>query len=156
MFDDLHASQMVKHTARPAAPGDIGRSTGDAAVRQVRCGTFPTSRSISGISYRGVEADIGIGDDPFRLQWPLTTQSTRLICPSGCFPISLSIAVRKNISFRGSVETAFSMSHPASTRGAYRDRHGRWVRDAVDVMAAQRKHFARTSGADADGEVVWS
>jgi hypothetical protein len=103
-----------------------------------------------------VEADIGIGDDPFRLQWPLTTQSTRLICPSGCFPISLSIAVRKNISFRGSVETAFSMSHPASTRGAYRDRHGRWVRDAVDVMAAQRKHFARTSGADADGEVVWS
>jgi hypothetical protein len=22
--------------------------------------------------------------------------------------------------------------HPASTRGAYRDRHGRWQRDAVD------------------------
>jgi hypothetical protein len=31
---------------------------------------------------------------------------------------------------------------PASIRGAYRDRHGRWVRDAVDAMAAQdeRRH----------------
>jgi len=30
------------------------------------------------------------------------------------------------------------------------------VRDAVDAAATQRKHFARTNGADADGEVVWS
>jgi hypothetical protein len=93
------------------------------------------------------------GDDG---EGPSSLQSARLICPSGCFAISLSIAVRKNISFRGKVEAVLSMSHPASTRGAYRDRHGRWVRDAVDVMAAQRKHFARTSDADADGEVVWS
>jgi len=33
--------------------------------------------------------------------------------------------------------------------GAYRDRHGRWARDAVDAKAAL------TNGADADGEVVW-
>ena len=26
-------------------------------------------------------------------------------------------------------------------RGAFRDRHGRWVRDAVDAAAAQRKHL---------------
>jgi hypothetical protein len=41
---------------------------------------------------------------------------------------------------------------PASclTRGAYRDRHGRWVRDAVDAAALL------TNGAQADGEVVWS
>src|ERR1700733_13532875 len=93
------------------------------------------------------------GDDG---EGPSALQSTQLICPSGCFAISLSIAVRRNISFRGEVETVLSISHPASTRGAYRDRHGRWVRDAVDAMAAQRKHFAWTSGADADGEVVWS
>jgi len=35
-------------------------------------------------------------------------------------------------------------------RGAFRDRHGRWVRDAVDALARQDE---RTK---ADGEVVWS
>jgi len=36
--------------------------------------------------------------------------------------------------------------HPASTRGTYRDRHGRWERDAVDekvlsALACRRKHL---------------
>ena len=39
---------------------------------------------------------------------------------------------------------------PCSIRGAFRDRHGRWVRDAVDANALL------TNSADADGEVVWS
>ena len=34
--------------------------------------------------------------------------------------------------------------------GALRGRHGRWVRDAVDV------DVPLTNGTDADGEVVWS
>jgi hypothetical protein len=37
-----------------------------------------------------------------------------------------------------------------STRGAYRDRHGRWTRDVMDVFGA------RTNAPDADGEAVWS
>jgi hypothetical protein len=46
-------------------------------------------------------------------------------------------------------------AHPASTRGAYRDRHGRWKRDAMDVkmlsaLARGRKAFSRTS------EIAWS
>jgi len=28
-------------------------------------------------------------------------------------------------------------ARPASIRGAYRDRHGRWVRDAMDALAAR-------------------
>jgi hypothetical protein len=36
------------------------------------------------------------------------------------------------------------------TRGALRDRHDRWVRDAMDVIARE------TNVAGADGEVVWS
>jgi hypothetical protein len=36
------------------------------------------------------------------------------------------------------------------TRGALRGRHGRLVRDAVDV------DVPLTNGTDADGEVVWS
>jgi hypothetical protein len=35
-------------------------------------------------------------------------------------------------------------------RGALRDRHGRWARDAVDAAALL------TNSANADGEVVWS
>jgi len=27
--------------------------------------------------------------------------------------------------------------HPAPARGAYRDRHGRWARDAMDALAAR-------------------
>jgi hypothetical protein len=80
----------------------------------------------------------------------ISFQSTRLICPSGCMAIYVSSPFSKNISFRGLVETALSIRHPALTRGAFRDRHGRWVRDAVDAMAPL------TNGAKADGEVVWS
>jgi hypothetical protein len=43
---------------------------------------------------------------------------------------------------------------PAPPRGALRDRHGRWRRDAMDP--GRRALLARTSGAVGDGEVVWS
>src|SRR6202012_2732304 len=37
-------------------------------------------------------------------------------------------------------------AHPASTRGAYRDRHGRWKRDAMDAAArARRTRAERTA-----------
>jgi hypothetical protein len=39
---------------------------------------------------------------------------------------------------------------PCLMRGAFRDRHGRWARDAVDADALL------TNSAEADGEVVWS
>jgi hypothetical protein len=29
------------------------------------------------------------------------------------------------------------LRHPVPTRGAYRDRHGRWMRDAVDAAARE-------------------
>src|ERR1700760_205517 len=44
----------------------------------------------------------------------------------------------------------FQSSRLASTRGAYRDRHGRWMRDAVGVSAR------KTGAADAYGQIVWS
>ena len=86
---------------------------------------------------------------------PSLLQTTRLICPTGNFPNSLSSPVRKNISLRGSVETVLLIHRPALTRGALRGRHGRWERDAVDA-AASAHASAQTNGADADGEVVWS
>jgi len=54
-----------------------------------------------------------------------------------------------------------------SCRGAYRDRHGRWERDAVDAAALgaherlqggfsrERSQARWTKDAEADGEVVW-
>ena len=44
---------------------------------------------------------------------------------------------------------------PHPRRGAARDRHGRWERDAMDA-AASGAIIAPTNDADADGEVVWS
>jgi len=38
----------------------------------------------------------------------------------------------------------------SSAGGAYRDRHGRWVRDAMDAGVSQGVRH------DADGEIVWS
>src|SRR5215475_10788926 len=39
---------------------------------------------------------------------------------------------------------------PVPTRGAHRDRHGRWERDAMDAVGA------RDERGRADGEIVWS
>src|SRR5689334_1635101 len=43
-----------------------------------------------------------------------------------------------------------SIPVPPPLRGALRDRHERWVRDAMDVFAR------KTSGESTDGEGVWS
>jgi hypothetical protein len=45
---------------------------------------------------------------------------------------------------------------PCPMRGAFRDRHGRWVRGAMAAMASSRANSARTNDVIADGEVVWS
>ena len=62
----------------------------------------------------------------------------------------------------------FILAIPAHAKGAFRDRHGRWARDAMDaaalardgiagrVLARERSPGAQTNGANADGEVVWS
>ena len=46
-------------------------------------------------------------------------------------------------------KSASRSQHPVPHRGAFRDRHGRWARDAVDAKAAL------TNVAEADGGVVW-
>jgi hypothetical protein len=46
--------------------------------------------------------------------------------------------------------------YPAPTRGAYRDRHGRWARDAMDAAVSGGRIARQTNGTVADGEVVWS
>src|ERR1700688_2595538 len=57
----------------------------------------------------------------------------------------------KIFSFSSAANHFTVLRHPALTRGAYRDRHGRWVRDAMDAGDVKRRMTLR-----ADGEVVWS
>ena len=47
-------------------------------------------------------------------------------------------------------EIVLYIRHPAATRGAFRDRHERGRRDAVDASVRE------TSALDADDEAVWS
>jgi len=66
-----------------------------------------------------------------------------------------SVASRQSVDSRENFTSVLQnyvivCAHPASTGGAFRDRHERGRRDAVDARAAQ------TSGAGADGQVVWS
>jgi hypothetical protein len=63
------------------------------------------------------------------------TAAGLLICPSGYFAISVSSPACKNFSLSRLVETGIGRMSLAPARGAYRDRHGRWVRDAVDAAA---------------------
>ena len=37
----------------------------------------------------------------------------------------------------------YNSRHPAPARGAYRDRHGRWVRDAMDAAASGARRDRR-------------
>jgi hypothetical protein len=60
---------------------------------------------------------------------------SRLICPSGGLLTPLSSPLCKNILLRHLVETDLLIPPSRPTRGAYRDRHGRWARDAVDAAA---------------------
>ena len=75
----------------------------------------------------------------------LTDLPVGLACHSRVQPLS-----QKYSCFLLTQITSISAAIP-SRGGAYRDRHGRWARDAVDAGGA------KDESADlADGEVVWS
>ena len=63
---------------------------------------------------------------------------------------SVQSPMQKNFPSRRGQITSDSAAVSAHRRGAYRDRHGRRARDAVDAGSAQL-----TSARFADGEVVW-
>ena len=57
---------------------------------------------------------------------------------------------RKIFRFRRRANHLYKLARLVPTRGAYRDRHGRRARDAMDV------EVLLTNGTDADDEVVWA
>jgi hypothetical protein len=72
----------------------------------------------------------------------------------GDLPVGRKARVRvqptsKNFLLARLLEAALSIRPSCSSRGAFRDRHERWVRDAMDAAVSQDERH------DADGEVVW-
>jgi hypothetical protein len=96
-----------------------------------------------------------------------------LICPSGGLLKGLSSLFSdfpKNILVPTHPKSHLKLFASRPTRGAYRDRHGRWAWDAVDAAAfcarrdrgagwrkaCERSPSERTRDVAAYGEVVWS
>src|SRR5262249_9027605 len=94
---------------------------------------------------------VGPGNGACSLACPTTGKSLRLI--GNRFRLRQAPS-RKIISFRFS-EFHDCMRHPASAGGAYRDRHGRGKRDAVDARRLSAL-CAWTKAYLADGQAVWS
>jgi hypothetical protein len=57
---------------------------------------------------------------------------------------------RENISLFQKIKIVHFLPRPVPTRGALRDRHGRWKQDAMDVPAQL------TNASGTDGKGVWS
>jgi hypothetical protein len=70
--------------------------------------------------------------------------------PDGQISKNLSSPRDKNILLSLEAKSPAYCARSAPTRGALRDRHGRWARNAMDA-----KPLLTNSG-DADGKVVWS
>jgi hypothetical protein len=66
----------------------------------------------------------------------------RLRCLSGKSRMAWSSAAGKNIPLRRDPKSPLQTRHPAPARGAYRDRHGRWARDAMDAAASGARGVA--------------
>src|SRR5229473_6130870 len=79
------------------------------------------------------------GGDGFREElnasYGLTTRPAQVICPSGGLLTGVSSPLCKNISLSTHPKSSLELFASRPTRGAYHDRHGRWVRDAVDAAA---------------------
>ena len=64
-------------------------------------------------------------------------------CPTGKSLKTCPALARKIFRFAFTPNHSYNSRHPAPTRGAYRDRHGRWVRGAVAAARRARKKFSQ-------------
>ena len=162
----IPCAPMPGASTSPTAPGvqPIGPflgSAGDASSRHSRngdgLGVFERCRGASGralISKRtSVDATKIIGS---RLGSSNACPLRAGFCPTGNsrmaatrkLPVVLLCRRRSRLCRRA--HQIYDSRHPALSRGAYRDRHETWGGDAMDV------EVPLTSGAEADGEIVWS
>jgi hypothetical protein len=65
--------------------------------------------------------------------------------PDGQITKSCQVLRRKIFRFRRRANHRYKLAPSRPARGAYRDRHGRWARDAVDAAASARQGNSRAS-----------
>jgi len=70
---------------------------------------------------------------------------SRLICPTNRFSEILSRPIAKTVSLYQKRESAVDFARPAPARGALRDRHRRWTRDAMAALARETNAPERTA-----------
>jgi hypothetical protein len=70
-----------------------------------------------------------------RIEARMSKRPGLLICPTGGLLTGVSSPLCKNISVFAPPKSHLELIASRPTRGAYRDRHGRRVRDAVDAAA---------------------
>jgi hypothetical protein len=73
----------------------------------------------------------------------LATRPAQVICPSGGLLTGVSSPLCKNISVFTHPKSSLELCVSRPERGAYHDRHGRWVRDAVDAAALSVRRDGR-------------
>src|SRR6185437_2194000 len=113
------------------------------------CDTDPSPRTTvvmdSGFSPHGLPRNDGA-----------TNLRQNAFCPTGKSPCLLRFIRSKVKPSSQKYLTSVFRNHmiisarPRPARGTYRDRHGRWAGDAMDVVARE------TGVAIADGEIAWS
>jgi hypothetical protein len=84
------------------------------------------------------------------------TCAKKPISPAASIRFHLSSPAAKNIPLSFFPKSMPHTHIPRSKRGAFRDRHERWARDAVDASGLQRAIRERTNNTDADGQAAWS
>ena len=78
------------------------------------------------------------------------SRNAELICPTGQISKTCPASLAKIFRFSLKANQLPISAYPVPTRGAFRDRHERWTRGAMDAK------LPLTNGSEADGEVVWS
>ena len=134
----------AKSTLIPGGTSRVKRLCSET-VRTSGTGQQPKSGCLTVMSARVRTADIVRRDRQerrclcrcaFQFRTARRGVIARVICPTGNLSILVSSPILKNILLRRRPKSVLEASPSRPERGAYHDRHGRWVRDAVDAAAS--------------------
>jgi hypothetical protein len=145
--------------------GDFTHPTGCHRPRR-RATQYSRDGCDSTIGRGALDRPVKPGDDSGVWRRPLLCDVV-CDCPTGKSLKTCPPLAQKIFRFALTPNQPYNSRHPAPTRGAYRDRHGRRVRGAVaaavpgaqQVLQGELAHERRpraANGAEADGKAVWS
>ena len=135
-----HAAHVGSRTQCSRRPREVRPGCADVKRQRLKFANCRMRPAMIDLSRREISSVIY---ENFRCLWSL-------ICPTGKSVKTCPALSTKIFCFTPRPNHRPMSRYPLPTRGAFRDRHERWVRGAMDARCRQ------TSGIDADGKVVWS